>query len=215
MKLPSIICFALAFLSSPFAHALVVESFPEPAGLRIVNQPQVAGVILTDSANMDVTQTFTVTSSGFLSAVGFALGSSFSTPSITTSLYRVSAGVVQPVPFATSFLPREYFEHLGPQTVPVWAYAGFSSAAEVTAGEQIAFRIQSPLAELWGPRTDVLAGAELVGFPRPGEAIPGVAGEDLAFRAYVVPEPSSTILLLSSVAFSMRCRSLRTHERNG
>jgi len=201
MKIQCIICSSLAFVSSAFASALVVvESFPEPAGVRIVNQPEVAGLILSDVANMDVTQTFIVTSSGFLSAVGFALGSSFGTPSITTSLYRVSAGVVQPVPFATSFLPREYFEQIGAQAVPVLGYAGFSSAADVTAGEQIAFRIQSPFAELWGPRTDVLAGAELVGFP-------GVPGEDLAFRAYVVPEPSSTILLLSGVAFFLRRRS--------
>src|SRR4029079_8257483 len=115
-------CFALlGFVATTFcakAGALaVVDWFPEPAGLRVANQPEVAGVIRNDSNNMDVTQTFTITSSGSLTAVGFALGFTEGTPSLTTSLYRVSSVIVQPVPFATSFLPREYFENIGPQTI--------------------------------------------------------------------------------------------------
>jgi hypothetical protein len=124
---------------------------------------------------MDVTQIFTVNSSGAISAIGIALGGAGGTPSLTTSLYRVSNGVVQASAFATSIRPEEYFANIGPQTVPVWVYAEFSSLAPVTAGEQVAFRIQSPRAELWGPRSDVLPGAELVEIP----------GTDLAFRVYM------------------------------
>ena len=194
-------CFASLTAVAMTLHAnagalVVVEWFPEPAGLRVVDQPEIAGVIRNDSNNMDVTQTFTVTTSGFLSAVGFALGFPEGTPSLTTSVYRVSNGVVQPVPFATSFLPREYFENIGPQTIPVWAYAGFSSTAEVTAGEQIAFRLQSPFAQLWGPRRDVLPGAELQEIP----------GTDLAFRAYVVPEPAAGVLCLSALCLLLGTR---------
>jgi hypothetical protein len=171
---------------------VVVDWFPEPAGSRAINQPEVAGVLRNDSNNMDVTQTFTVTSSGALAAVGFAIGFPDGTPSLTLSLYRVSGGLVQAAPFATSFLPREYFENIGPQTIPIWAYAGFSSGTtEVTAGEKIAFRIQSPFAQLWGPRSDALPGAELVGFP-------GVPGEDMAFRVYTIPEPAAGTMLMGS-----------------
>ena len=204
------LCFAsLALVATTLqAHAgelVIVEWFPEPAGLRVVDQPEVAGVIRNDSNNMDVTQTFTVTSSGYLSAVGFALGFTEGTPSLTTSLYRVTNGVVQPLPFATSFLPREYFENIGPQTIPVWAYAGFSSTAEVTAGEQIAFRLQSPFAQLWGPRSDVLPGAELQEIP----------GTDLAFRAYVVPEPAAGVLCLSALCLLLATRGFtRSRQQN-
>lgn len=186
----------------------VLEWFPEPVGMRMINQPQVAGVLRNDSHNMDVTQTFTVTSSGDLSAVGFALGFPDGTPSLTLSLYRVSGGVVQAVPFATSFLPREYFENIGPQTIPIWAYAGFSSGTtEVTAGEKIAFRIQSTFAQLWGPRSDAQPGAELVGFP-------GVPGEDMAFRIYTIPEPAAGTMLMGS-ALCLLLASSRPRQARG
>jgi hypothetical protein len=141
---------------------------------------------MNDSSNMDVTQIFTVDSSGSVSAMGFAHGAAGGTPSLTMSLYRVSNGVVQPSAFAASILSADYFAGIGPQTVPVCAYAEFSTLAPVTAVEQIAFRIQSPFAELWGPRSDVVQGAELVEIP----------GTDLAFRAYVIPEPATGVLLL-------------------
>ena len=124
---------------------------------------------------MDVTQIFTVNSSGAISAIGIALGGAAGTPSLTTSLYRVSNGVVQASAFATSIRPGEYFANIGPQTVPVWVYAEFSSLVPLCPGEQIAFRIQSPRAELWGPRSDALPGGDLVEIP----------GTDLAFRVYM------------------------------
>ena len=184
-------CFTLLFplLGLPNAEAAAltaVEWFSEPSGLRVVDQSELAGVIKNDSSNMDVTQIFTVNSSGSVSAIGLALGAAGGTPSLTASLYRVSNGVVQPSAFAASILLADYFAGIGPQTVPVWAYAEFSTLAPVIAGEQIAFRIQSPFAELWGPRTDVLQGAELVEIP----------GTDLAFRAYVIPEPATGVLSL-------------------
>jgi len=168
--------FSLPRCSNAEASELAVnEWFLEPSGLRVVNQPEVAGVI-RESSNLDLTQIFTVSSSGLVSAIGVALGGAGGTPSLTTSLYRVSNGILQPSAFATSFRSGDYFEGIGPQTVPVWVYAEFTDLNPVTAGEQIAFRIQSPLAELWGPRSDVLPGAELVEIP----------GTDLAFRAYLI-----------------------------
>ena len=167
--------FCLPGFSNAEAAALdIVEWFPEPTGIRVVNQPEIAGVI-RDAANMDLTQIFTVNSAGAISAIGIALGGAAGTPSLTTSLYRVSNGVVQALPLATSIRPAEYFADIGPQTVPVWAYAEFSSLVPVSAGEQIAFRIQSPRAELWGPRSDALPGGDLVEIPR----------TDLAFRVYI------------------------------
>src|SRR5688572_19055954 len=159
MNIRGCIGFALLFslLRSPNVEAAglaAVDWFPEPSGLRVVNQSELVGVI-TNRANVDVTQIFTVNSPGSVSAIGIALGGAGGTPWLATSLYRVSNGVVQASAFATSIRPEDYFAHIGPQTVPVWVYADFSSLAPVTAGEQIAFRIQSPRAELWGPRSDV------------------------------------------------------------
>ncbi len=165
----------------------VVEWFPEPTGLRIVNQPEVAGIISNDISNVDLTQTFTLASSGSLSAIGFALSSAGSTSSVTVSLYRMVAGDVQPLPFAIQTISEDYFENIGPQTIPVWAYAEFSSTLQLAAGEQIAARIQAPVAQLWSPRRDALAGGEIRELP----------GDDLGFRAYVVPEPSVGILCVS------------------
>src|SRR4051812_26284563 len=97
-------CLALAALLLALAlradagALVVVEWFPQPAGSRIINQPQVAGVLRNDSHNMDLTQTFTVTSSGSLAAIGFALGSSDGTPSLTLSLYRMSGDIVEAAP---------------------------------------------------------------------------------------------------------------------
>ena len=198
--------FTLLFplLGLPNAEAAgltAVEWFPEPIGLRVVDQSELAGVIMSDSSNMEVTQIFTVNSSGSVSAIGFTLGAAGGTPSLTMSLYRVSNGVVQPSAFAASILSADYFADIGPQTVPVWAYAEFSTLAPVTAGEQIAFRIESPFAELWGPRSDVLQGAELVEIP----------GTDLAFRAYVVPEPATGVLLLIGFALIFSHRRAASH----
>jgi hypothetical protein len=155
----------------------------EPAGARIVNQPEVAGVIRNDSSNMDVTQTFTVSSSGSIAAIGVAMGYPAGTPSLTVSLHRITNGSIHDAPFATSVIPREYFAEIGPQTVPVWIYAEFLNAP-VTAGEQIAVRFQSAFAQLWGPRADLLPAGELKEIP----------GTDLAFRAYLAPEMSVTRL---------------------
>jgi hypothetical protein len=155
----------------------------EPGGVRILNQPELAGVIRNDSSNMDVTQIFTVNSSGSLSAIGVALGYPGGTPWLTVSLHRLHQGTIQHPPVAASTLPSEYFSNIGPQTVPLWVYAEFFPGVPVTAGEQIGFRVQSPFAQLWGPRSDVLAGAELIEIP----------GTDLAFRVYLAP-PSLTAL---------------------
>jgi hypothetical protein len=151
-----------------------LDWFAEPAGQRIVNQPEVVGVI-RDSINLEVTQTFTANYSGAISAIGIALGGAAGTPSLTASLHRVSNSVVQASAFVTSTQPGEYFANIGPQTVPVWVYVEFSSLVPVSAGEQIACRIRSPRAELWGPWRDVLPGGELVEIP----------GTDLAFRVYM------------------------------
>ena len=179
MNTKSVLCLALLLSLPTFstveAAALdAIDWYPEPSGVRVVNQTKLEGVI-RNAGNMEATQIFTLNSSGAISAIGIALGGAAGTPSLTTSLYRVSNGVVQALPLATSIRPAEYFADIGPQTVPVWVYAEFSSLVPVSAGEQIAFRIQSPRAELWGPRSDALPGGDLIEIP----------GTDLAFRVYI------------------------------
>ena len=57
-RFASLTLVATTLHASPGA-LVVVEWFPEPAGLRVVDQSEVAGVIRNDSNYMDVTQTFT------------------------------------------------------------------------------------------------------------------------------------------------------------
>jgi hypothetical protein len=199
-----LLCYALLasllFRCEVSAQLKALEIFPEPDGLRVLNQDILAGVLLQNAANVDLTQTFTLDISGSVTAVGFAFGFPDGTPSITTSLHRVSNGVVDPTAIATAFLDRNFFEHITVQTVPLWIYAEFTDAPEVAAGEQLAFRIQSGFAQLWGPRTDALPGGEIVQMP----------GTDLAFRTYVVPEPTTGLLWLLGV---LRCSTVRRRLR--
>jgi hypothetical protein len=115
--------------------------------------------------NLDLTQTFTLSSSRSLSAIGFALGAPFGTQSLTASLYRVINGAIDPAPIASSVLGRDASKTSERRPFRFGFTRKFTNAPPVTSGEQLAFRIQSPSAEIWGPRTDLLAGGELVQMP--------------------------------------------------
>lgn len=196
-------CFLCGYWHAMASDLAAVEWFPEPSGLRVVNQSELVGVI-GDGFNISVTQTFTVDSPGSVSAIGLALGASLATPSLTASLHRVADGVIEPSALAISTLPGEYFAHIGPQTVPVWVYAEFSVCAPIPAGEQLAIRVESPFAQLWGARRDVLPGGELV----------EMAGTDLAFRVYTVPEPSTGVLLVSGFCLWLVASTHRRTRRS-
>jgi hypothetical protein len=176
------------------ACSFALDWYPEPEGQRVINQCDLTGILKNDSSDMDVTQTFTVTTSGALSSIGSAISAGGA--SVTTSMYRVTDGNVGISPIATSFLDASYFATIGPRTTPVWGYAEFEFPPEVMAGEQIAFRIQSSFAELWTPRRDALPSGDLIEFP----------GTDLAFRAYVIPEPATGLHALIGSVF---CAVLR------
>src|SRR5687768_12403176 len=110
---------SLLFRCEVSAEYKPFEILAEPEGLRLLNQDAVVGIIAQDSANVDLTQTFTLNISGSVTAVGFALGFPWGTSSITASLHRVSNGVVDPTAIASSFLGRDLFESIGAQTIPL------------------------------------------------------------------------------------------------
>ena len=152
-------------------------------------------------APTDVVQSFTATVTGAVSGFGFVILTPIGTPSLIASIYDYRDGIIQGQPLATALLGSDYFSSFGVETMHAWGYGSFSEAASIQIGEKYALRLESPGAWLWRSETNAYLGGELLGSP----------SKDLAFRIYVVPEPSCTFLTLTTIGIAAR-RKRRTYE---